>query len=559
MSAHPRSLVAASLPIHGTSQPHAPYRPFFLAGILVILTAGALWGAFLLWQISRGESFTGVSIFDVNAHGHAQIFGWVGLFIMGFAYQAFPRMWNTTLAYSHLAISAFLLMLLGITFSTLGIWSAERHALAEPAVMVGGIAQIVAVIFFAAQVFITWKRSSDPFSPALAFILGAVTWFALMTVANLWHTTALMQAESEEALLTQIATYQAALRNMQIHGLALFMILGVSIRFFPGMFGLPKTPARRGWIGFTIIAIAVVGEIVLTVAGQRGEAPAAVRALPLTWLLLAIGIGVIVLPWRLWRPLPKPDRSTKFVRAAYLWLGISLAMLLFLPVYMAMQEMAFSHAYYGAIRHAITVGFVSMMIMGVSGKVVPMLNGIESRTLPALWIPFVLVNVGCAMRVSTQVLSDWHEAGFALIGFSGTLEVVGLAIWGGGLAWIMLRGKPLWTARRAESIESANARARTPCVDLAPEMTMEQIAMRYPHLQARMQQLNLDTCCSAERTIREIAQKRGLHPTFLMRMLTDGAESPADTGEQCPSGSGRGESAAHRRIADESTVTVTRA
>src|SRR5687767_10207108 len=67
------------------------YRRFFLAGILLVLTAGASWGALLLWQIGMRGKFTGVSIHDVNAHGHAQIFGWVGLFIMGFGYQAFPR------------------------------------------------------------------------------------------------------------------------------------------------------------------------------------------------------------------------------------------------------------------------------------------------------------------------------------------------------------------------------------------------------------------------------------------------------------------------------------
>jgi hypothetical protein len=519
------------------SMPHAPYRPFFLAGIIVILTAGAVWGAWLLWQIGRVETFTGVSIHEVNAHGHAQIFGWVGLFIMGFAYQAFPRMWNTTLASSHLALSAFLLMLIGISLSTLGIWAAEKHALADSAVMIGGIAQIVAVTFFAVQMFFTWKRSAEPLSPAIAFILGALVWFFLMTVANLWHTLALLRAESYEALLAQIATYQAALRDMQIHGLALFMILGVSMRFFPGMFGLARTSAWRGWLGFSLISIAVIAEIVLLVTSQRAEGMAAARALPFAWIMLAIGIGVVVIPWRLWKPLPKVDRSTKFVRAAYLWLGISLAMLLFLPIYMIMQEMVFSHAYYGAIRHAITVGFVSMMIMGVAAKVVPMLNGIESRILPALWIPFVLVNAGCALRVSMQVLSDWHNVGFALIGFSGAMEVTGLAIWGIGLAWIIVFRRPLRTVQHPVERETANGEA-APRVNLKPEMTMAQIASRYPQLQPRMARLGLDTCCSAERTIREIATKQGFHPMFLVRMLTEDVGPPSDAKAACPSCAG---------------------
>jgi hypothetical protein len=43
-----------------------------------------------------------------------------------------------------------------------------------------------------------------------------------------------------------------------------------------------------------------------------------------------------------------------------------------------------SHAFYGATRHAITVGFISLMIVGVSSKVVPTLNGVDVKTLAAM-------------------------------------------------------------------------------------------------------------------------------------------------------------------------------
>lgn len=54
-------------------------------------------------------SFRSAGIHEVNAHGHAQILGWVGLFVMGFAYQAFPRFKHTSLAYP------------GLVFLTLGM------------------------------------------------------------------------------------------------------------------------------------------------------------------------------------------------------------------------------------------------------------------------------------------------------------------------------------------------------------------------------------------------------------------------------------------------------
>jgi len=103
-------------------------------------------------------------------------------------------------------------------------------------------------------------------------------------------------------------------------------------------------------------------------------------------------------------------------------------------------QIGFSHAYYGAIRHAITVGFVSLMIVGVAAKVVPTLNGVDVKRLPALWVPFVLLNVGCATRVTFQTLTDHTPYAFPLAGISGVLEVLGLAVWGVHL-WRIMAGR----------------------------------------------------------------------------------------------------------------------
>src|SRR5687768_15229183 len=120
------------------------YRRFFLGGIVVILTAGASWGVWLLWQIAIAGTFTGASLQHVNAHGQAQIFGWCGLFIMGFAYQALPRLWHTDLVKPRLAVVAFVLMLIGVLLRTIGMIGGES-VVALPMAMLGGAAQIAAV------------------------------------------------------------------------------------------------------------------------------------------------------------------------------------------------------------------------------------------------------------------------------------------------------------------------------------------------------------------------------------------------------------------------------
>ena len=223
------------------------YRRYFTAGIVVALTAGATWGAWLLWRIGLGGSFQGASIQSVNAHGAAQIYGWVGLFIMGFAYQAFPRIWHTPLVAPRLAVATFLLMLVGLVARTIGAVSVGAWPGALSLTVVGGLLQALAVLVFAGQVLATFRRSGQRLEPYVGFVMLALLWFALSSVFSVWHTWHTLTAGSEEALIWAVATYQAPLRDLQIHGLALFMILGVSIRMLPGLYNVPKVADRRAW------------------------------------------------------------------------------------------------------------------------------------------------------------------------------------------------------------------------------------------------------------------------------------------------------------------------
>src|SRR5262249_22615414 len=180
------------------------------------------------------------------------------------------------------------------------------------------------------------------------------------------------------------------------------------------------------------------------------------------------------------------DRSLKFLRAAYVWLFISLGMLVILPVYQyglldwlapesASASLGFSHAYYGAIRHAITVGFISLMIVGVAAKVVPTLGGVAGRALSKLWGPFVLLNLGCAFRVVSQTATDFTARAYPLAGVSGVLEVSGLALWGVHL-WLIMLGR----ARTHSAVASSSH--VLPGTPLVATHLVAEVLDQYPYL-----------------------------------------------------------------------------
>jgi hypothetical protein len=414
-----------------------PYRAFFLAGIAVVLTVGAAWGAWLLLRIGAVGKFTGAPLHEVNAHGHAQVFGWVGLFVMGFGYQMFPALWQRRLLAPALVPAVFGAMIAGVAIRTVAM-AAVGARWAVPAVIGGGALELAAIAAFAIQLGLTWRASLARNQPYLRYVAAALVFFAVQAAFCVWHTVNTLTAPDRQALLWQVATYQAVLRDLQIHGFVLLMVLGVSIQILPRFYGVPQVSARRARRAWALILGGIAGEIALFLLYRFTGRHLLAAGLMVPWAMLATGALSIAASFRPWRPFPRADRSTKFVRAAYGWLAASFALLLLMPAFQAAVHVPFSHAYYGSIRHAITVGFASQMIMGIAAFVVPTLRQVPRAGLPALTGPFVLANIGCFLRVSLQALTDVHHVFFVLVGVSGILELAALAWWGAHLVRLML-------------------------------------------------------------------------------------------------------------------------
>jgi hypothetical protein len=428
----------------------AIYRPFFKAGIAVVLTLGAVWGAYLLLRIGLTGRFAAAGLHEVNAHGHAQIFGWVGLFVMGFAYQAFPRFKHASLALPRVAWATLGLMLAGIVGRSVAEPLAGVLPWAGPIAVASAWLEVVAVGLFVWVILATWRAAGKGLAFYDGYILAALGWFLLQAVAEAVYLAATVAAANREELLILVATWQGAIREAQIHGFALLMILGVSQRVLHHFYGFPAPSRPWSLVALVCLNLAVMGEITGLIL-MRGAGTGWAGLWYGSILLLAGTIVALLWNWRIFGRAAEPDRSLKFLRAAYAWLLISLGMLVLLPAYQHVlvgllapgseaAALGFSHAYYGAIRHAITVGFISLMIVGVAARVVPTLNGVDIRRLTPLWGPFLLLNAGCALRVVAQTLTDFTPYAFPVAGVSGLLEVTGLALWGVHL-WAVMAGR----------------------------------------------------------------------------------------------------------------------
>lgn len=414
----------------------AIYRPFFIAGLATVLTLGCVWGAINLLAIGLKQNFNTISYSWILAHGHAMVFGFVGFFIMGFAYQAFPRFKQTTLWRPKLAFSALPLMVGGIGLQTVAHLIVPSPW-ALPLECMAAAIQFSAVIIFATVIVSTARRANKPESYD-RFVYAALVWFAVAAIANPIIFKLFELPGSREQLLFNLATFNIPYRDVQLLGIAIVMILGVSLRFLPHAYGL-REPSRvwRAFMFWGVNGALVVGALSF-IAGMAGRNH---WLLMLQWIctiaLFAVALGT-PRQYRIFGPVPDEDRDRglKFIRAAFIWFIVATAMLVFVPIYnfgiympLTGSHVPFSHAFFGAYRHAITVGFIMMMIVGVSSKVVPALSGVDTRRAASLWPTFILLNLGNMMRVTFQIATDFTPNAFPILGISGFIEVVGLSLW----------------------------------------------------------------------------------------------------------------------------------
>lgn len=424
------------------------YRPFFLAGIATVLTLGCMWGAINLLTIGVKETFSGVNYSWVLAHGHAMVFGFVGFFIMGFAYQAFPRFKHASLWRPRLAFSALPLMIAGILFQTIA------HLLSPPSLsleIVAATLQLISVIIFGTAITMTARLARKPESYD-RFVYAALGWFVVAAIANPVIFSLFELAGTRSQLLFNLATFNIPYRDVQLLGIAVVMILGVSLRLLPHAYGL-REPSRA-WQSFLFWGVngSIAAGVILFTAGMAGSNHSLLAIHWLTTIVLLAAAIVTPFQYRMFGAVPESerDRGLKFIRAAYVWFIVATAMLVFTPIYnfgiyvpVTGSAVPFSHAFFGAYRHALTVGFIMMMIVGVSSKVVPTLSGVDVRSARSLWPTFVLLNVGNLTRVSFQIATDFSPSAYRIMGVSGFIEVVGLTLWGYELIANMRAGAKL--------------------------------------------------------------------------------------------------------------------
>lgn len=422
------------------------YRPFFLAGILCVLTAGCTLGAIALLGVAftRGYGLSGWTPY-ILAHANSQLYGWVGLFVIGFALQHHaPRQSRAALFY-RLAYVSLGLMVSGVVLRFVAEPLALTHRpLAMGLGIVSGLLQAGAIFAFMANTSLTRFSNGQGLAWQSRFVFASLAWWTLAALAEpvfFWmsHTA------SAEENVRFVAQWFGPYREAQFLGFVPMMIFGVALDKMHAGFGAKPPLVWVGKAGFVLwnlgLVMHMVGWIVYFRSGFGASALYTAGG-----LVILVSGACLVTSTRMLERLTEPLAAQKFIRAAFGWLLVAALMLALEPLVVSLAGLPFSHAYTGAVRHALTVGFISQMILGVGLVVVSRMNDLPYGQEPPLLLAFVLVNLGNALRVGLEAATVYTDRAFLPMGVTGMIELTGLALWAATLVPIMIRD---WRPGRA--------------------------------------------------------------------------------------------------------------
>lgn len=417
------------------------YRPFFLAGILSVLTAGCLLGAVALLGISLNASYTASAWTPyVLAHANSQVYGWVGFFIMGFALQQHAPPLSKERMFHRLAYASLISVALGIAlrFAAEPLTHVDR-GLWVPIGVAACALQTLGVLLFVVNASANRHRDAGKLGWNGAFVFASLFWLSIVACAEPFIFALSHQADATRSILF-VAQWFSPYREAQFLGFVSMMIFGVAAAKLSSCFGFREADRSMGLLGFGLWLSGIVARIVgWAVAFDRSFAGPAVGLYRFSAMLLALGALAITVSLGVFRPASIAHRSHKFLRAAFGWLLVAGFLMLLEPLHLAALGAPFSHAYTGAIRHALTVGFISQTILGVALLVVARLSRLDESKLPALWSAFWLLNFGNAARVGFEIGTDYAPGVFFPMGFTGFVELIALGIWAWAIVPPLLR------------------------------------------------------------------------------------------------------------------------
>ena len=370
---------------------------YIATGLVFMLLPGTFLGVWNLLAISSRHAANSVSAGWIQAHGHAQIFGWIGTFILGIGFYSIPKLRRMNPFALRAAWVCWVLWTLGVSLRWLtGVYQWQWRVVLPVSAALELLA--FAIFFHSVSGHRPQDSGKQKLDEWVGVVIVAAVGLLLTLLVNLGAALFLAYRGVSPDLPTE---FDQRFLVLETWGFLVPFVWGFSAKWLPVFLGLR---AVRGRVLLLAVAVNSVGVIAAMTGWMR---PA---------VLLLLG-GIIVAVWAL-RFFERTQQPAKvkgvhatfpvFVRLAYVWAIIAAALGIWA------NAVEGSHGIWGASRHALTVGFLATMVFSVGPRILPAFSGMRLLfSTKLMFLSLLLLGTGCLLRVSSEILAYQGFAGWA--------------------------------------------------------------------------------------------------------------------------------------------------
>ena len=398
---------------------------YIVTGLVFMLLPGTFLGVWNLIKISNQEEADSIAPAWIQAHGHAQLFGWVGTFILGIGFYSVPKLrklkpfalWEGWLCWG--------LWTIGVTmrwFSNIYTWQ-WRIMLPASAVL-----EVVAFLIFFQAVASHRSPSSapKPLEPWIFVVIAATLGLFASLALNLGASVQLALGASSPAFPHE---FDQRYLVVSTWGFLVPMVWGFSSRWLPVFMGL--RPLRGSWL------------LVAAGLNTAGVVAGFFERFSIAGVLFLSSAVIAIFAIRLFEPGAKEAKTLHvhpsfplFIRLAYGWLLVSAALTIWA------SHTGLAPGIWGASRHALTVGFIAVMVFCVGQRVLPSFCGMRVLWSPRLMlVMLVLLMAGCILRVTSEIVAyqNYASAAWDVLPISALIELTAVTLFACNLIGTFLR------------------------------------------------------------------------------------------------------------------------
>jgi uncharacterized protein involved in response to NO len=386
---------------------------YVTSGLIFMLLPGTFLGVWNLLKISGNESASSVSPAWLQAHGHAQVFGWIGSFILGIGFHSIPKRRGEQQPPVLAAWACWVMWTSGVAVR----WAANIYMWHWRVWLpLSATLELVAFLIFFSAVSQHRPEDAGPkkLNPWIWVVIAASGGFFLALCANLAACIGLAWRGASPAVPHVLDQRYLALLTW---GFMVPFIWGFSARWMHVFLGLRRV---RNSLLAAAVGVNFAG-VFVTLTGREAIAT----------ILFAAGAALAIASIRMFEPaLHEPKirglhRSFPFfVRLAYVWMVIASLL------GVAAVHWDISGGIWGASRHALTVGFIAMMVLCVGQRILPAFAGLRLLwSTRVMFVGLLFLATGCLLRVSSEILAYQSYANWAwgVLPFSAVLELLGIS------------------------------------------------------------------------------------------------------------------------------------